>query len=446
MIFPTPIIFMQEPLRPQLHFTAPKGWLNDPNGLVYRNGEYHLFYQHNPFGTQWGNMTWGHAVSKDLLHWRDLPNAIEPDALGTIFSGSAVIDRENTSGLGSKSTPAMVCFYTAAGGTSEASKGQPFTQCLAWSQDGTKFTKLPANPIVGHIADQNRDPKVAWDDEHKKWVMVLYLTADKFAFLGSKNLRKWERLSELQIPNGNECPDFFQLTLGGKKKWVFWTAQGKYMIGTFDGDKFHPETPVIDSHFGNTGYAAQTYSNIPRGRVVQIAWMNNAEFPGCVWNQQMALPNELKLKATAAGPRLAIMPVGEVRSLRKGQVGRHGTNYEVPSGLMDIEGSWRVPKSGSLICNVNGTDIKLDAAKGTLSALDKSASVDLSGGKFNLRIIVDRTSMEIYAQDGLVSMSLFALPRPVAKGAELSSEGQWDGQVKVYELGSVWGPNQRTER
>jgi len=185
-----------------------KNWTNDPNGLVYYKGEYHLFFQHNPTGINWGNMTWGHAVSKDLVHWAQLDNAIERDKLGTIFSGSAVVDWENTSGFGSADEKALVCIYTAAGGSSPESSGQPFTQCIAYSTDGRKFTKYDKNPVLGNIIGGNRDPKVIWYAGEKKWVMALFIDGDTYAIFESKDLKSWTKLQDIKFPGHGEYPDF----------------------------------------------------------------------------------------------------------------------------------------------------------------------------------------------------------------------------------------------
>ncbi|MCX8108883.1 MAG: glycoside hydrolase family 32 protein, partial [Verrucomicrobiae bacterium] len=174
----------KEPLRAQFHFSSKRGWNNDPNGLVFYRGEYHMFYQHNPYGWSWGNMHWGHAVSRDLVHWQELPDALMPDRFGPMFSGSAVVDWKNTSGLGSEANPAMVLFYTAA--------GQPTVQCMAFSSDGRHFTKFPNNPVLGQITEGNRDPKVVWHQQSGKWIMTLYVEQNKthtIHFFGSKNMK-----------------------------------------------------------------------------------------------------------------------------------------------------------------------------------------------------------------------------------------------------------------
>ena len=197
--------------RPQLHFTARTGWLNDPNGLVYFGGEYHLFFQHNPTGNNWGNMTWGHAVSTDLVTWRHLDNAISPDHLGTIYSGSAVIDHDNTAGFQTGAEAPIVAIYTAAGGSSPESDGQPFTQCLAYSNDrGRSWTKYARNPVLPHVVGENRDPKVIWYAPGQFWVMALFLDGESFALFTSPNLKRWTRTQTLAVPNSGECPDSFR--------------------------------------------------------------------------------------------------------------------------------------------------------------------------------------------------------------------------------------------
>ncbi len=236
----------RESLRPQFHFTAAQNWLNDPNGLVFFKNEYHLFFQHNPTGINWGNMTWGHAVSPDLLHWRQLDNALEPDRLGTMFSGSAVVDWKNTSGFGNGAEPPLVAIYTAAGGTSPESKGQPFTQGIAYSNDrGRTWHKYGKNPVLGHIAAENRDPKVIWHEPTHQWVMALFLDGEKYALFGSPNLKQWAKLSDLPTFSNGECPDLFELPVAGNPsdtRWIVWGANNNYLIGKFDGVTFSRES------------------------------------------------------------------------------------------------------------------------------------------------------------------------------------------------------------
>lgn len=426
-----------EPLRPQFHFTAQKGWLNDPNGLVYFKGEYHLFFQHNPFGTQWGNMTWGHAVSKDLVHWHQLAEAIEPDALGTIFSGSAVVDQHGTAGFGNG---ALVCMYTAAGGTNDASKGKPFTQCLAYSTDGRTFQKFSGNPVLPHIEAENRDPKVLWYSPTHTWVLALYLDGNRYALFTSIDLKTWMKTCDVDMPGTSECPDFFELPIDGQKKWVFWGANGNYRVGSFDGKKFTPETGAIRSNFGNTSYAAQTYFNDPKGRRVQISWFQNSNFPDTAWNQQMGFPTELKLRSTSEGPRLAIYPVDEIKSLHGPKlVGKDGW-FASTSGLLDMSARFVVPESGVLALTVNGRTISYDVASHTLQALGKRANVPPVLDRLDLRILADRTSIEIYAQSGLVNMPLFTLPETPERGIRVQTSRGWKTEkLDVYELKSCWG-------
>ncbi|MBS1723304.1 MAG: glycoside hydrolase family 32 protein [Armatimonadetes bacterium] len=419
-----------EPLRPQFHFTAQSGWLNDPNGLVFFKGEYHLFFQHNPFGTQWGNMTWGHAVSKDLFHWQQVENAIAPDSLGTIFSGSAVVDPRGR---------AITCIYTAAGGTNEASKNEPFTQCIATSTDGRKFTKFASNPVLGHLAGENRDPKVIWHEPTKSYVMALYLEGDRYALFRSDRLTAWIKLCDVMMPGTSECPDFFPLKVEGGKgtKWVFSGANGRYRVGTFDGRQFKPETDPLPSNFGNTGYAAQTYFNDPKGRRVQIAWLNNSNFPDCAWNQQMGVPTELKLVATPQGPRLSILPVEEIKTLRLKRAELADGVYSPNNGLLDIAVRFKAPSAGSLVLDVNGHEVTFDASTSKLRIGDREALLEKRDGGFDLRVVADRASIEVFAQGGLVTMPMFLLPTGKT-GLRVKSDFKLE-TIEVYPLKSARG-------
>ena len=303
----------REPLRGQFHFSSRRGWNNDPNGLVFYDGEYHLFYQHNPYGWGWGNMHWGHAVSSDLVHWQELGDALAPDPLGPMFSGSAVVDWKNTSGFGKPGQPAQVLIYTAA--------GDPTVQCIAFSTDGRNYAKFSGNPVVKQITGGNRDPKVIWHEPTQKWVMTLYVEQNRvhtIQFLSSPNLKDWTRMSHTD--GFFECPDFFELPVDGdaaNRKWVLTAASSEYMVGTFDGTTFTPETPKLPGHRGRGFYAAQTFSDIPSedGRRIQIGWFQT-ETPGMPFNQSMTIPLELKLTATLEGPRLTWTPVKELASLR----------------------------------------------------------------------------------------------------------------------------------
>ena len=308
------------------------------------------------------------------------------------------------------------------------------------------FKKLAANPIIPHLVDENRDPKVVWDAAHKQWILALYLRSSTYALFGSADLKKWSKLSEVRIPGTDECPDFIPMRLDGKpdaSKWVFWGANGRYMVGSFDGKQFHPETVPIESNYGNTVYAAQTYSNAPRGRTIQIAWMRGSDFPGSTWNQQMAFPSELGLVSTTHGPRLKFQPVREIVRSRVLEVKSTDGHFTVPSGLFDLEGKWTVPTSGALKVKVNGVDVVYEAVSRTLSVLDRKVELPKQDA-LELRILADRTSIEIYAQGGLVSIPLFVLPKSGAvQGVSIETSGRWTGRARVFELKSAWGSSGR---
>lgn len=412
--------------RPQFHFTSAKNWINDPNGLVFYEGQYHLFFQHNPLGNEWGNMTWGHAVSPDLLHWTQRPDAITPDELGTIFSGSAVVDWKNTSGLGKDGQPPLIAMYTAAGGTNDASKGKKFTQCLAYSNDkGKTWIKYDKNPVLGHVAGENRDPKVIWHEPTGKWVMALYLEGDRFAIYNSPDLKQWTTLHEVRAPQtSGECPDFFPLAVDGdasNTKWVFTVADAKYLIGSFDGTTFKPETDVLQVDFGRgyQNYAVQTYSDIPDsdGRRIQIGWLRNGKFPRMPFNGQMSFPSELTLKSTAAGPRLFRTPIREVATLHDKV--RTWTDLKLAPGenpLADLNGDLfhiraeiEPGDARAVGFIIRGEPVRYTVAEKKLAALGELPA-DLKDGRLTLEILVDRTTIETFVNNGQAAASSTFLP------------------------------------
>ena len=238
--------------------------MNDPNGLVYYRGEYHLFFQYSPGFMNHAPNSWGHAVSTDLIHWKQIENGLEPDEYGWIWSGSAVVDSNNTTGFQEGAEEPIVAIYTT-GGFGEP--GNPCVQHIAYSNDrGRTFHRYSGNPVLGHIRAANRDPKVLWHAPTKQWVMALFLDGNDYALFGSPNLKAWSHLCDLEVKDTGECPDLFELPVDGdpsNTRWVFWGAAGIYRIGAFDGRTFTPETDAIRAEHGPNGYAAQTWSNLP---------------------------------------------------------------------------------------------------------------------------------------------------------------------------------------
>ncbi len=306
-----------EKYRPQFHFTPKEKWMNDPNGLVYNNGTYHLFYQYYPDSTVWGPMHWGHAKSKDLLTWKHRPIALYPDSLGYIFSGSAVIDNENTAGFGKD---AMVAIYTYHDPVKEKAGQIDYqTQGIAYSlDDGETWTKYKGNPVISNPGIRDfRDPKVSWYEEKEAWQMVL-VAKDEVQFYESKDLKAWEKISTFRFddkpPLGVwECPDLFQLKVEGteEEKWVLIVSHGgnslpnggsgtRYFVGDYDGTTFttdQKESQWID--YGTDNYAGVTYNNEPNGKRIFIGWMSNWNYatttPTEKWRSAMTLPRELQL-------------------------------------------------------------------------------------------------------------------------------------------------------
>jgi len=332
--------YMNEPLRPQVHFSPEIHWMNDPNGLVYHDGEYHLFYQYNPAGNAWGHMSWGHAVSPDLMHWKHLPVAI-PEKDGVMaFSGCCVVDHKNTSGFGEEGKPAMVAVYTGHGHGKQA-------QHLAYSNDnGRSWQTYANNPVLDIGSSEFRDPKVFWHEPTQRWVMVVALAVEKvIAFYASSDLKRWEELSRFgpagatNKPNW-ECPDLFELPIEGEEGKTMWVLEadmgsgsiaggsgGEYFVGDFDGTRFTSRQDARWVDYGRDFYAPVSWSNIPEsdGRRIWLGWLNNWETclgPTHPWRSCMSIPRSLSLRKLpgAAGEAsgawtLVQRPVQEWRSL-----------------------------------------------------------------------------------------------------------------------------------
>jgi sucrose-6-phosphate hydrolase SacC (GH32 family) len=437
----------RERYRPQFHFTAQRDWINDPNGLVYYEGEYHLCFQHTPGSLQWGPNTWGHAVSTDLVHWRQIEHAIEPDEMGWVWSGSAVVDWENTAGFGAGGEPALIACFTA--GDNRPASLHPCAQCLAYSNDrGRTWARWDGNPALGHLRADNRDPKVIWHPPSGRWIMALYLDESDYALFGSPDLKHWELLCDVQMPGTSECPDFFELPVDGSSadgRWVFWGANGNYRLGSFDGRTFTPETPVLPSNWGANSYAGQTWSDIPPadGRRLQITWMAGGSYPDMPFNQQMSFPVSLSLRGTPEGVRLHREPVEEIRLLheeqrswrelvvRPGEDARPGTQGE----LLDIEADIDPGAATEVGFTVRGAKVSYNVAGQTLTCLGQEAPVALLDGRLHLRILLDLTSLEVFANHGAVSMPTCFLPEAGDTAVSLQAVG---GEARVVSLDVAW--------
>lgn len=436
----------REPLRGQFHFSPRRGWNNDPNGLVYYNGEYHLFFQHNPYGWAWGNMHWGHAVSRDLVHWQELGDVLAPDSSGPMFSGSAVVDWQNSSGLAKDGKPPLILFYTAA--------GDPAVQSLAFSTDGRTFTKFSGNPIVPQFTPGNRDPKVIWHEPTRKWVMTLYVETNKvhgIYFLGSTNLKDWSYLS--RTDGFFECPDFFELPVDGdpaRKKWVLTAANSEYQLGSFDGTTFKPETPKVPGHRGRGFYAAQTFSEIPAndGRRIQIGWFQT-ETRGMPFNQSMTIPLVLNLVSTSDGPRLTWRPAKELETLRAStskidditlQPGRPNPFSHLQIMPAEIRVDIRPIEPGEITFTIRGATVRYDTAKEEIAVNGHRAPAPLRNGVQRLIIYCDRTGLELFASDGLTYIPMPFIPQPNNRSLSVEATSGTTAltNLRLYELNSIW--------
>lgn len=300
-------------IHPAVHFAARNGWINDPNGLIFNDGVYHMYFQFNPVDTVWENMSWGHAISRDLLHWKQLDDVMYPDGDGTVFSGSGV---KNNSGCLSLPENALLFFYTSAGGTSPWSEGKTFTQKIAYSLDGGyTFTKINS-PALECIIGENRDPKVYWYAPQNLYYMVLYLENDEFVILNSTDLRNFTVTQHIYMEGSGECPDLRRVSCDdGGEQWIFMQADGSYYVGDFDGSRFEIKSDLQSAYLSSLPYAAQTV-NGTKDRVILIPWLRTRNSL-CAYTGMMGLPRELSLVRRNGTYTLRLKPVEEYFAARK---------------------------------------------------------------------------------------------------------------------------------
>ena len=486
----------QEIHRPQFHFTPEANWMNDPNGMFYYEGKYHLFYQYFPDSTVWGPMHWGHAESTDLLHWEHLPIGLYPDSIGCIFSGGAVVDVNNTSGLGTSSKPAIVATFTHHDFKGEKAKSNDFQkQSLAYSLDGgyewIKYKNNPVIPNVEKIKDF-RDPKVVWHEQTKKWILVL-AAYDKVKFYSSPNLTDWKFISDFGIDGDHrlwECPDLFPIRVedSDEYKWILIVSIQKdapndgtatsYFVGEFDGTSFKSNVENqkwLD--WGTDNYAFVTWNNVPKkdDRTIGIGWMSNWQYAQIVptekWRSAMTLPRELSLVKSISGYSLHSRPVNEFDKLKgkstsfddldiRSEMTLDGS-FSASQVELDLNIDLKQTSANSfgiklkndlgenLIVEFNKNDGKMYVDR-TNSSKNKfsdefykkvnSTPVDFLKDNMNLRVIIDVASIEIFINDGAISFTNIFFPTENFNNISLfAKEGALKlDKVMAYSIKGTW--------
>ncbi|SDJ83593.1 fructan beta-fructosidase [Catalinimonas alkaloidigena] len=465
--------------RPLYHFTPPEQWMNDPNGMVFYDGEYHLFYQHYPDSNVWGPMHWGHAVSRNLVTWEHLPIALYPDSIGMIFSGSSVADVDNTSGFGSADNPPLVAMFTYHNAEGERARRNDYqTQGIAYSLDkGRTWEKYANNPVVNNPGLRDfRDPNLFWHEPTQRWVLIL-AAGDRVRLYNSPDLKAWTFLSEFGEKNGDhggvwECPDLFPMMVNGQQKWVMLLSINpggpnggsatQYFVGNFDGKKFTTDYPndTLWIDYGPDDYAGVTWSNVPEsdGRRLFIGWMSNwdyaKEVPTYAWRSAMTVARTLSLVQTDAGVRLASRPVQELEQLRNGSYTlsaatvrdsldlSHQANLQSPA--MEFKLSFDLPKTtasdfGVRLFNDLGEEVRIGyepQAKQWYIDRSRSGKTDFKEGfvrritaprlaesdTLTMHLYVDVASVELFADDGTTVMTSIFFPNEDFTHAALFTE------------------------
>ena len=433
----------RERFRPRYHHTPLYGWMNDPNGMFYKDGVWHLYYQYNPYGSQWENMSWGHSTSHDLIHWDAQPLAIESDWLGAIFSGSAIVDKDHTTGFGRN---AVVAMYTSAGAAQ--------TQSIAYSTDGGQtFTKYAGNPVITFNAPDFRDPKVFWHEPTSKWMVVLAV-GQEVQFYSSKNLKEWKYESSFGREYGNhdgvwECPDM--LCFG--EKWVlllninpggpFGGSATQYFVGRFDGHTFtcedNPsETKWMD--YGKDHYATVTFHNAPEGRIVALPWMSNWQYANQVPTQQFrsanGLPRDLGIKTIGGETILTCIPSKEVMVLRGKKVKQPTEACEI---VIDMKSSTDIVLSNAkgeqvtMHYDVQKQEFKMDRTKSGDVSFSEAFPCETAAPTFGsikqLRLFIDRCSIEAFDAEGKMVMTNLVFPSEPYNTIKVKG-----GKTTIYQL------------
>jgi fructan beta-fructosidase len=482
LAFPAAQRRYQERYRPQVHFSPREHWTNDPNGLAYFHGEYHLFFQFNPFGCEWGHMSWGHAVSSDLLHWRELPVAIPELGNEMVFTGSVVVDNKNTSGFCPPGKECLVAIYTGHYSPREVRQ----TQNLAYSvDDGRTWTRYAQNPVLDlHMADF-RDPSVSWDEKEGHWLMAVALPKEHTVrFYASPDLKKWTQLSDFgpagDVDGDWECPDLLRVPAESRSNdtWVLKVGlnpgapQGgsgeQYFLGDFDGKRF-VLSGEKGSHgwtnYGKDDYCAISFNNLPRGeRPVLIGWMNNwqyaAKLPTSPWRGQMSLPRRLSLLKDQAGLAIRQQPITaplrtEHKVIRPTQSAEISAAQEPPFEL-DLQfgqPSEQVFGIRLYTDEKHWTEIGFDRAKREFYTDRRQSGIEITpdfptktvaplaeSRPYDLKVIVDRSSIEAYAQNGTIAMTNLVFPASSSNKVALFTTSGKPVTVtaEIWKLRTIW--------
>lgn len=475
--------------RPAYHFSPPANWTNDPNGLIYIDGLYHLYYQHNPFENKWGHMSWGHATSKDLISWKNLPVAIPEiitkDTTTFIYSGSAVLDKQNTSGFGKGGKAPLVAIFTA-----DLPKQKNESQHIAYSNDGgLSFTPYAGNPVIDLNKKDFRDPNVFWYEPAKQWIMsVAMVDEHQVRFYSSANLKTWTKLSDFgpagSVKNGWECPSLLPLPVNGdpsKIKWVLFVSlfgdhgpEMQYFIGDFDGQTFtnaNPADKMLKVDYGDAFYAAMAWRDAPKDKKILLGWLMNGKKETYPWKGQMAIPHDLSIKTTADGLRLIQKPsavaAASVPAYAKGRSvllknlkvsGKQVLNYKgIFTGNSNwIDAEFKVSGSGTsgfiVAQKKDGTEgitVGYDADKQEIfvdcSATEKdnkqpanlyqSAPLKPVNGIVRLQLLLDKSSLEVFGNDGEKVISTMVYPDRAAVGVSAFAKDKITvNKLSIYNL------------